>query len=79
MKFNLLFHLFLLAVFAGGIQSTANAGEKSVAGSAEEICPVLVGTVIPDVKVTSADGDEVSLLKLVKSKPTVLIFYRGGW
>jgi peroxiredoxin len=38
-----------------------------------------VGDAIPDVKLRTEDDKEVSLKKLVSEKPTVLIFYRGGW
>ncbi len=44
-----------------------------------EICPVLVGTEIPDALIQDLDGNEVSLHEAVGGKPTVLIFYRGGW
>lgn len=37
------------------------------------------GDHIPDVSVKAADGSEVRLREAVKSKPTVLVFYRGGW
>jgi peroxiredoxin len=38
-----------------------------------------VGDAVPDVKLRTEDGKEVSLRKLVSEKPTVLVFYRGGW
>lgn len=38
-----------------------------------------VSASIPDVKLRTEDDKEVSLRKLVSEKPTVLIFYRGGW
>lgn len=38
-----------------------------------------VGDAIPDVTLRTEDDKEVSLRKLVSEKPTVLIFYRGGW
>lgn len=41
--------------------------------------PLKVGDSIPDVKLRTEDAKEVSLRKLVSEKPTVLIFYRGGW
>jgi peroxiredoxin len=41
--------------------------------------PRKVGDAIPDVKLRTEDEKEVSLRKLVSEKPTVLIFYRGGW
>ena len=41
--------------------------------------PLKVGDAIPDVKLRTEENQEVSLPKLVAEKPTVLIFYRGGW
>jgi len=41
--------------------------------------PLKVGDAIPDVKLRTEENKEVSLRKLVSEKPTVLIFYRGGW
>ena len=37
------------------------------------------GDSIPEVTLRTDDGKEVSLRRLVSEKPTVLIFYRGGW
>lgn len=52
---------------------------KNAAKSADQICPVLIGEKIPSVSLKSIDNNEVDLLELVSQKPTVLIFYRGGW
>ncbi len=41
--------------------------------------PLEVGDSIPDVKLRTEENEQVSLRKLVSAKPTVLIFYRGGW
>ena len=41
--------------------------------------PLKVGDAIPDVKLRTEDNKEVSLRTLASEKPTVLIFYRGGW
>lgn len=38
-----------------------------------------VGDSIPDVTLRTEDDKEVSLKKLISEKPTVLVFYRGGW
>ncbi|MDW7682180.1 MAG: peroxiredoxin-like family protein, partial [bacterium] len=47
--------------------------------SAEEICPLLVGQKIPIVTLKTHDGANFDLNAAVTQKPTVLIFYRGGW
>ena len=58
----------------GGIASTAD-----VAPSAGEIRPLLIGAEVPQAPLRDADGEAFDLLAEVKKKPTVLIFYRGGW
>lgn len=71
--------ILMFALIAGSTNPLyANEQHKAVA-SAEETHPILVGEIIPDVSVETVDGKTVQLLELVRSKPTVLIFYRGGW
>jgi peroxiredoxin len=41
--------------------------------------PLKQGDSIPDVTVRNDDNQPVQLRKQVAEKPTVLIFYRGGW
>ncbi len=67
---------FLLMPFAARALST---GQHPVADSAEQICPRLVGTQIPALQLRLADGSEVLLDSLWAKKPTVLVFFRGGW
>ncbi len=65
------------AVLAGENKMTEHS--KKIAASAEEICPLLVGQKIPLVNLKTHDGKEFDLNTAVSQKPTVLIFYRGGW
>lgn len=58
---------------------TAGAAGGEVAPSAEQIRPLLIGASVPEVSVQSLTGEEVDLAAAVRSQPTVLIFYRGGW
>jgi len=53
--------------------------QSSVPSSASEICPILVGDTIPNLTLHTQDGFPFDLKKAVQSKPTVLIFFRGGW
>jgi peroxiredoxin len=50
-----------------------------IADSAENVTPLLIGQSAPNSKLQTVDGDPVSLKALTMQKPTVLIFYRGGW
>jgi peroxiredoxin len=60
----------VLAVLLGGLVVT-NAQTNAT--------PIKIGDVIPDVALRNEDNQEVKLRQLVAAKPTVLIFYRGGW
>lgn len=48
-------------------------------GTANEICPILVGQEIPETQLTSLDGQTISTKDLTKRKATIWIIYRGGW
>lgn len=45
----------------------------------EDISPLLNGEKIPAAILPDASGKKIDLRKAVSKKPTVLIFYRGGW
>lgn len=47
--------------------------------TADGVCPVKVGETIPDIALVTTDNKKSSSLSAIKDKPTVLIFYRGGW
>lgn len=62
------------------VSTSALAIDRTViADKAENVTPLLNGTAAPNVTVRTADGSPVSLQALLMQKPTVLIFYRGGW
>ncbi len=50
-----------------------------IADAAENVTPLLIGQMAPNSKLQTATGDPVSLKALTMQKPTILIFYRGGW
>lgn len=54
-------------------------GDKTVAATPEAAKPIAVGTKAPNAKVQTIDGTATTLKKVIMGKPTVLIFYRGGW
>ena len=46
---------------------------------AEDINPLLVGEKIPHAILQDGNGQNINLYASLKNKPTVLVFYRGGW
>ncbi len=68
---------FLVLAALGASCGAALAG--GVAASAEQIQPLLIGSEIPELTLTAADGKSVDLRRLTSEQRTILIFYRGGW
>ncbi|MFT5451000.1 MAG: peroxiredoxin [Enterobacterales bacterium] len=59
---------------------TLEAGDKlSIADWAGSVTPLTVGSQIPDVNLWTGNGDPVHLKRLIKKRPTVIMFYQGYW
>ncbi|KXI26809.1 peroxiredoxin-like family protein [Paraglaciecola hydrolytica] len=50
-----------------------------IADDAANVTPLLIGQTAPNSTLKTVDDAPVSLKALTMEKPTVLIFYRGGW
>lgn len=53
--------------------------KAQVPNKAEDISPLLIGEKLPNATLKNAEGKTVKLHTLLSEKPTVLVFYRGGW
>ena len=75
--------LAVIAALGAGCEDRKDKAMKSetqrVARSAEEICPILIGANMPELTLRTVDGKLFNLNEAIRNKPTVLIFYRGGW
>ena len=65
--------LFISLVFIGC------TNQLSIPLVAEDISPILIGEKLPNANFQNAEGKSVQLKTLLEEKPTVLVFYRGGW
>ncbi len=52
---------------------------QNIPSSADKVTPLLIGATIPDVSLKTTADETVKLRDLASTKPTVLVFYRGGW
>ncbi|RYY23414.1 MAG: peroxiredoxin family protein [Chitinophagaceae bacterium] len=84
--FLLPFILNIVFVMSSAAQSaalrTVNPGSQPsyvIPQKPEDISPLLIGEKIPVVSLPDAAGNNYDLNKAVSEKPTILIFYRGGW
>lgn len=64
----------LFAVVAG-----AGLADAAIPTGAENVVPLAVGVRAPAATVKTVDGADFDLEQALVNKPTVLIFYRGGW
>ena len=55
------------------------SNEQSIPTVAEDISPILIGETLPNAYFQNAEGKSVQLKAVLEEKPTVLVFYRGGW
>lgn len=67
----------ILAIFCFGFAAFSLSAQ--IAEKAEDISPLLIGETIPNVELKAADGSANDVFNIIKNKPTVLLFYRGGW
>jgi peroxiredoxin len=72
---------FAALAFVAAIGGTALgfASRQMVATSAAEAKPLTVGATAPDVTIQNLKGKNLRLAAILRNKPTILIFYRGGW
>jgi hypothetical protein len=57
----------------------AAARGSGVPLSPEDVCPILTGQKIPAVTLKTIEGKPFDMTDSIAKKPTILIFYRGGW
>ena len=66
-------------VLASGCQTSQSSDGMKAPTRAENVRPVSVGQAIPKVVLRMPDNAWFDLNSASAEKPTVLIFYRGGW
>ena len=70
---KLLFIFTLITLFF------SNCIMAQVPKNAEDISPLLIGERLPEANLLDVEGEDVFLQDILKEKPTILVFYRGGW
>lgn len=69
--------ILLLTTALLGISCTTTV--ENIPQSADDINPLRAGLKIPNATLQTPDGIPFKLRQTAKEKPTVLVFYRGGW
>jgi peroxiredoxin len=71
---RLLCIVFYLILVFPGLSQTLTASKE-----ATSVTPLLIGQKVPPVILSNVKGLPVNLQELLLEKPSVIIFYRGGW
>lgn len=61
------------------ISITSLTSFAQVFDTPEEAKPLKVGEKIPDLTVQSLDSSKEEIRSIISEKPSVILFYRGGW
>lgn len=69
----------LLAALLFTLNAAADTKLQPIADSPQTVRPLLNGMTAPAVTLLDQQGKSVELLAELGNKPTVLVFYRGGW
>lgn len=57
----------------------ARLADAAIANKVEDVQPLLVGNDVPAVELKTVEGEAIDLRTAIGGKPTLLVFYRGGW
>lgn len=68
-------YLLIMTLLSGA----SLAQPSSVPDQSSDISPLLIGESCPELTVKNLMGDDIQLTEVLAAKPTILIFYRGGW
>ena len=58
---------------------TGCSNQQAIPLVAEDISPILIGETLPNANFQNVEGETVQLKAILEEKPTILVFYRGGW
>jgi len=70
-------HFFITLLFIGIAPMLFSQSE--IAAEPTSISPLLIGEKIPNITLSDVSGKKINLLELASLKPSVIVFYRGGW
>ena len=58
---------------------TGCSNQQAIPLVAEDISPILIGETLPNGNFQNVEGEYIQLKATLEEKPTILVFYRGGW
>lgn len=80
-RFTQFLAIAVAVLFASGTLVLAQPQRElaAVPGGPDQICPLPLGSPFPALSLETAAGKPFDLSAALKAKPTILIYFRGGW
>lgn len=57
----------------------SSQNRRGPAPTPQEVCPLLMGSRVPEITLTTDEDQSLDLAAASRAQPTVIVFYRGGW
>ena len=57
----------------------SSLNRRRPAPTPQDVCPLLMGSRVPAITLTTLEGQPLDLEAASRARPTVIVFYRGGW
>lgn len=76
---SLLWLIVCLTLFPLGVMAQPTTKMSSVPNAPDQICPLPIGSALPALQLQGLDAKPFDLATAIKAKPTILIYFRGGW
>lgn len=71
--------LMITGVLLLALGGQVAADSTNIANAPNQVCPILIGSSLPKITLLDLEGNRVELNKVIAEKPSVLIYFRGGW
>jgi len=82
LRLNVFWAMLSLSLFISCLMATGAVAapyRATLPISPEAVCPLLNGQKIPPLTLKTLENESFDLAAAIAKKPTILIFYRGGW
>jgi hypothetical protein len=76
---NLFLLTICLTLLPFGVMAQQTTKLTSIPNAPDQICPLPIGSAMPKMQLQGLDAKPFDLAAAIKAKPTILIYFRGGW
>ena len=66
-------------VLIGSLVPTVTARSGPIPSTPTQIRPILIGSEAPGPVLKNSSGEDVDLARVLKQRPTIVVFYRAHW